>query len=77
MSSLTDILTEFVRDAFQAEGLPTEHAGVTPSNRPDLGQFQSNDGLGAARPLQRSPREAGSYAKKMAPSLQGARDIGD
>jgi arginyl-tRNA synthetase len=56
MSSLTDILTEFVRDAFQAEGLPTEHAGVTSSNRPDLGQFQSNGALAVAA-LQRNPRE--------------------
>ena len=57
MPSLTDILTEFVRDAFQAEGLPTEHAGVTSSNRPDLGQFQSNGALAVAKPLQRNPRE--------------------
>jgi arginyl-tRNA synthetase len=57
MSSLTDILTEFVRDAFQAEGLPTEHAAVTSSNRPDLGQFQSNGALAVAKPLQRNPRE--------------------
>ena len=57
MSSLTNILTQFVRDAFQAEGLPTEHAGVTPSNRPDLGQFQSNGALAVAKPLKRNPRE--------------------
>jgi arginyl-tRNA synthetase len=57
MSSLTDILTEFVREAFQAEALPTEHAGVTPSNRPDLGQFQSNGALAVAKSLKRNPRE--------------------
>jgi arginyl-tRNA synthetase len=57
MSSLTDVLTEFVRDAFQAEDLPTEHAGVTPSNRPDLGQFQSNGALAVAKPLKRNPRD--------------------
>src|SRR5262245_51577862 len=57
MSSLTEILTDFVRDAFQAEGLPTDHAGVTPSNRPDLGQFQSNGALAVAKPLKRNPRE--------------------
>ena len=57
MSSLTDILTEFVRDAFRAEGLPAEHGGVTPSNRPDLGQFQSNGALAVAKSLKRNPRE--------------------
>ena len=57
MSSLTDVLTEFVRDAFQAAGLPAEHAGVTPSNRPDLGQFQSNGALAVAKALKRNPRE--------------------
>ncbi|MGH6959430.1 MAG: arginine--tRNA ligase, partial [Dongiaceae bacterium] len=57
MASLSDILTEFVRAAFQAEGLPTEHAGVTPSNRPDLGQFQSNGALAVAKALKRNPRE--------------------
>ncbi len=57
MSSLTDILSEFVRDAFRAEGLPAEHAGVTPSNRPDLGQFQSNGALAVAKSLKRNPRE--------------------
>ena len=57
MSSLTDILSEFVRDAFRAEGLPAEHAGVTPSNRPDLGQFQSNGALAVAKSQKRNPRE--------------------
>ena len=57
MSSLTEILTEFVRDAFQTEGLSMEHAGVTPSNRPDLGQFQSNGALAVAKSLRRNPRE--------------------
>src|SRR5215468_3974238 len=57
MSSLTEILTELVREAFQAEGLPTEHAGVAPSNRPDLGQFQSNGALAVAKALKRNPRE--------------------
>ena len=57
MSSLTDILAEFVRDAFRAEGLPAEHGGVTPSNRPDLGQFQSNGALAAAKAVKRNPRE--------------------
>ena len=57
MSSLTDTQTEFMRDAFQAEGLPMEHAGVTSSNRPDLGQFRSNCALAVAKALQRNPRE--------------------
>src|SRR5215475_6109809 len=73
MPSLTDILTAFVRDAFQAEGLPTEHAGVTPSNRPDLGQFQSNGALAVAKPLKRNPRE---IAERIRTNLL-ARHAGD
>jgi arginyl-tRNA synthetase len=77
MSSLTDILTEFVRDAFQAEGLPTEHACVTPSNRPDLGQFQSNGALAAAKPLQRNPREIAEHIRTVLLARRGSelRDV--
>ncbi len=57
MPSLTDMLTEFVRDAFRAADLPAEDADVTRSNRPDLGQFQSNGALAAARKLKRNPRD--------------------
>src|SRR5262245_11298131 len=57
MSSLTDVLTGFMREAFRAEGLPEDHAVATPSNRPDLGQFQSNGALAVAKILKRNPRE--------------------
>ncbi len=77
MSSLTDILTEFVRDAFRAEGLPAEHAGVTPSNRPDLGQFQSNGALAVAKSLKRNPREIAEQirGKLLAQHANELRDV--
>ena len=77
MSSLTDILTEFVRDAFEAEGLTTEHAGVTPSNRPDLGQFQSNGALAVAKPLKRNPREIAERIRTVLMARHGGelRDV--
>ena len=57
MPSLTDLLTDFVRAAFRAADLPAADADVTRSNRPDLGQFQSNGALAAAKRLKRNPRE--------------------
>lgn len=77
MSSLTDILTEFVRDAFQAENLPTEHAGVTPSNRPDLGQFQSNDALAVAKKLKLNPQQIAERVRAVLLARHGSdlRDV--
>ena len=77
MSSLTDILTEFVREAFRAEGLPAEHASVTPSNRPDLGQFQSNGALAVAKSLKRNPREIAEQirGKLLAQHASELRDV--
>ncbi|MEW5687100.1 MAG: arginine--tRNA ligase [Pseudomonadota bacterium] len=57
MSDLKRILGEAVETAFAAEGVPAELARVTPSDRPDLADFQSNGALAAAKRVGKNPRE--------------------
>ncbi len=56
MSVLSD-LGRLVRDGFEAIGLDPAYGTVLVSNRPDLGQFQCNGALAAARQARRNPRE--------------------
>ncbi len=56
MTSLTVLLTGIVSDAFAAAGLPAGLGQVTPSNRPDLGQFQCNGALAGAKIANKPPR---------------------
>ena len=63
MSVLSD-LSRFVGHGFEAAGLDASYGAVVVSNRPDLGQFQCNGALAAARQARRNPREiAGSVVK--------------
>ena len=57
MSDLKRALGEPVAKAFAAVGLSVDYARVTPSDRPDLADFQCNGALMAAKPLARNPRE--------------------
>ena len=57
MTDLKRALGEAVAAAFTTAGLSTEFARVTPSDRPDLADFQCNGALIAAKPSGRSPRE--------------------
>ena len=57
MSDLKTVLGEAVTAAFAAEGVPADLARVTPSDRPDLADFQSNGALAAAKRLGKNPRE--------------------
>ena len=68
MSDLRRALGEAVEAAFAAEGLPSELARVTPSDRPDLADFQSNGALAAAKALKANPRE---LATRVAERLAG------
>lgn len=56
MSLLKD-LSELFGDAFSAIGLDRSFGEVAVSQRPDLGQFQCNGALPAAKPAGRNPRE--------------------
>lgn len=68
MTDLRTVLGEAVGAAFAAEGVDPALARVTPSDRPDLADFQSNGALAAARALKANPRE---LAGRVAERLQG------
>lgn len=57
MSDLKRALGEVVEAAFAAVGAPPELGRVTPSDRPDLADFQSNGALAAAKRVGKNPRE--------------------
>jgi arginyl-tRNA synthetase len=68
MSDLKSVLGEAVEAAFAAIGAPPELGRVTPSDRPDLADFQSNGALAAAKRLGKNPRE---IATAVVEKLQG------
>ena len=67
MTDLKRALGEAVETAFAALGAPPELGRVTPSDRPDLADFQSNGALAAAKRLGKNPREiATAVAERLA-----------
>jgi len=67
MTDLKRALGEAVEAAFAALGAPPELGRVTPSDRPDLADFQSNGALAAAKRLGKNPREiAAAVAERLA-----------
>ncbi|MDI1327263.1 MAG: arginine--tRNA ligase [Brevundimonas sp.] len=68
MTDLRTVLGEAVGTAFAAEGVDPSLARVTPSDRPDLADFQSNGALAAAKALKANPRE---LATRVAERLAG------
>ena len=73
MTDLKDRLGRAVADAFAAEGLPREFGRVSPSDRPDLADFQCNGALAAAKQARANPREV---AARVAARLSGAPGVG-
>jgi arginyl-tRNA synthetase len=57
MSDLRADLGEAVGSAFAEAGLAASYGRVTPSDRPDLADFQCNGALAAAKAAGRNPRE--------------------
>ncbi len=57
MVSLPYLLSEEASAAFAEAGLDPSFGTVTPSDRPDLGQFQCNGALPAAKIAKKPPRE--------------------
>ena len=79
MTDLKRALGEAVETAFAAIGAPPELGRVTPSDRPDLADFQSNGALAAAKRLGKNPREiAAAVADRLAgdPRLAGIEIAG-
>ncbi len=71
MSLLSD-LTEVFGDAFESIGLDRLFGEVSVSQRPDLGQFQCNGALPAAKPAGRNPRQ---IAQEVLEIVSGDRRI--
>jgi arginyl-tRNA synthetase len=67
MASQLQELSQVVGDAFVAEGLSRDHGEVKRSDRPDLGEFQCNGALAAAKAAQQNPK---AIAEKVATRLK-------
>ena len=57
MKDLAQQLTDANAAVFSAQGLETRHADVRRSDRPDLGEFQCNGALAAAKAAGKKPQE--------------------
>lgn len=57
MMSLRSRITSIFRNAFESAGLDPSYGAVEVSGRPELGQFQCNGALPAARSRKESPRQ--------------------
>ena len=75
MSSLSGALTDVVARVFSDLGLPPEYGRVTVSNRPDLGQFQCNGALAAAKAAKQNPRAIAEQVMAKLQTLPQLRDI--
>ncbi|MEZ5831864.1 MAG: arginine--tRNA ligase [Dongiaceae bacterium] len=75
MSSLSGALTEIVARVFSDLGLPAEYGRVTVSNRPDLGQFQCNGALAAAKAAKQNPRAIAEQVMAKLQALPQFRDL--
>lgn len=61
MQSLTQYLTTLASDAFAQSGYDRRYGEVAVSSRPDLGHFQCNGALPAAKVYGRQPREIAQH----------------
>ena len=71
MSLLSD-LTRIVAAGFESAGLDASFGAVQVSDRPDLGQFQCNGALAAARSAARDPR---AIAAQVVTQIEGDRRL--
>ena len=69
LKSLTETLTALLGDAFEAGGYDRLYGEVVRSNRPDLGDFQCNGALPAAKAYGKNPRQ---IAQEVVSALQEA-----
>lgn len=73
--SLTQYLTEIVSDQFAAHGLDRKYGAVIRSDRPDLGQFQCNGALAAAKVAKKKPRDLAQIITEALESLGIFRQV--
>lgn len=62
-STLQEKLFVATSDAFAQQGLERRYGEILPSSRPDLGQFQCNGALAAAKAARRKPTEIAAALK--------------
>jgi len=72
MKSLREQLTDMVSEAFDACGYDRSYGEVTISDRPDLGHFQCNGALSAARKYKKNPRE---IAQQVVDQVAGRQEV--
>lgn len=69
MKKLLDLITEEMEKAFEQAGYAGRYARVTPSNRPDLCEYQCNGAMAAAKEYHKAPFQIASDAVK---ALEGS-----
>ncbi len=74
MTSLRTLLSDLVGEAFAEQNLPSELGQVSRSDRPDLGQFQCNGAMAAARLAKTAPRKV---AEAVCQGLRGHECLAD
>ncbi len=75
MPSLIDHLSALVGDAFEATGLSYDLGRVIRSDRPDLGQFQCNGAMSAAKQVNASPRQIAEKVRALLESHDAFSDV--
>ncbi len=66
MKKFLDLISEEMKDAFEAAGYDRELGKVTPSNRPDLCEYQCNGAMAGAKLYKKAPiMIAGDVAEKL------------
>ena len=55
MKKFLDLISEEMKNAFEAAGFDRELGKVTPSNRPDLCEYQCNGAMAAAKLYKKAP----------------------
>ncbi|MDE7334581.1 MAG: arginine--tRNA ligase [Lachnospiraceae bacterium] len=69
MKKFLDLISEEMKDAFEAAGFSRELGKVTPSNRPDLCEYQCNGAMAGAKLYKKAPiMIAGDVAEKLGSS---------
>ena len=75
MASLREILSGLVSECFEACGYDESYGTVAVSNRPDLGQFQCNGALAAAKAEKTNPREIATEVTAKLAETPAVKDV--
>lgn len=70
MKKILDVISEEMKEAFQRAGYDRELGKVTPSNRPDLCEYQCNGAMAGAKRYKKAPI---MIAQEVAGSWKAAR----